>query len=203
MDVRPVDITDTDAVVAALDGADLLWLETPTNPLLGVADLPVLVGAAHDAGALVCLDATFSTPLVLRGLDHGVDVVMHSATKYLGGHSDLLMGVLVTRDAALDAALRARRDTHRRGARRARDVPGAARAAHAGGADGARPGQRRASSRAAWPPIPAVTRVRYPGLADDPGHERASRLQTASGRCWPSRSAAAPRRPSGSAGGCG
>ena len=97
MTVREVDVTDTDAVLAALPGANLLWLESPTNPMLGVADLPVLIEAAHEAGAIVCVDSTFNTPLIVRPLDFGADVVMHSATKYLAGHSDVLMGVLVTR----------------------------------------------------------------------------------------------------------
>ena len=110
MQVRPVDITDTAAVLAALPGADLLWLESVTNPMLGVADLPTLIAAAHEAGALACVDSTFSTPLVVRPLEHGADVVMHSATKYLSGHSDLLMGVLVTRDPELTAGLKLRRD---------------------------------------------------------------------------------------------
>jgi cystathionine gamma-synthase len=175
MEVRPVDLTDTDAVVAALDGATLLWLESPTNPLLGVADLPPLVSAAHEAGALVCMDSTFNTPLVVRPLDHGVDVVMHSATKYLSGHSDLLMGVLVTRDPDLGARLRARRDMT--GAvpgalecflalRGIRTLPLRMERAQATAGDLA----RRLATH------PAVTRVRYPGLPEDPGHERAARL---------------------------
>src|SRR5699024_1335015 len=79
--VRWVDVTDTDAVVAALSGAHLLWLESPTNPLLDVADVPGLTAAAHEAGALVAVDNTFATPLLQRPLDDGADVVVHSATK--------------------------------------------------------------------------------------------------------------------------
>jgi cystathionine gamma-synthase len=106
---RSVDLRDTETVISALDGADLLWLETVTNPLLDVPDLPALIAAAHDAGALVCVDATFSTPLLLRPLELGADVVMHSVTKYLSGHSDVLMGALVTSSPTLAAELHARR----------------------------------------------------------------------------------------------
>ncbi len=109
MTVREVDITDTAATVAALDGADLIWVESPTNPLLGIADLPVIVEAARPAGATVYVDSTLNTPLVVRPLDLGADVVMHAATKALAGHSDLLMGVLVTRSPERAEALRTRR----------------------------------------------------------------------------------------------
>lgn len=91
-----VDITDTDAVISALDGAALLWLEIPTNPLLAVADLDALVEAAQARGVLTVVDATLATPLGLRPLEHGADVVMHSATKWIAGHSDVLFGALVT-----------------------------------------------------------------------------------------------------------
>lgn len=90
------DVTDTAAVTAALEGADLLWLESPTNPLLDVADLPTLLAVARERGVLSAVDNTFATPLLQRPLELGADVVVHSATKYLAGHSDLLMGVTVT-----------------------------------------------------------------------------------------------------------
>ena len=96
--VRPVDIASTDEVVAALDGADLLWIETPTNPTLDVADLPALVAAARERGVRTVVDSTFATPLLQRPLEHGADVVMHSATKFIGGHSDLMLGVCITAD---------------------------------------------------------------------------------------------------------
>jgi cystathionine gamma-synthase len=109
MTVRRVDPTDTDSVISALDGADLLWLESVSNPLLDVPDLSTLLPAARAAGALACVDATFSTPLLLRALDLGADVVMHSVTKYLAGHSDVLMGALVTRSDELYDELHRRR----------------------------------------------------------------------------------------------
>ena len=154
MTVREVDVTDTAAVTAALPGADLLWLESPTNPLLGVVDLPPVIEAAHQAGALVCLDSTFNTPFVLRPLDHGVDVVMHSATKYLSGHSDLLMGALITRDPELYAELRARRGHDRGRSRRTRVVPGVARSTDRRVTDASRPGQTPRSSPVGWPTTP-------------------------------------------------
>jgi cystathionine gamma-synthase len=104
-----VDITDTDAVIAAADGAALVWLESPTNPALELADIPAIVRGAHAAGALVAVDNTFATPLLQRPLEHGADLVVHSVTKYLAGHSDLLMGAVVTGDAALAAKVTASR----------------------------------------------------------------------------------------------
>ena len=93
-----VDITDTDAVVKACDGASLVWIESPTNPALEVADIPAIRAAAHEAGAYVVVDNTFATPLLQRPLEDGVDLVVHSATKYLAGHSDVQMGAIVVRD---------------------------------------------------------------------------------------------------------
>jgi cystathionine gamma-synthase len=102
-----VDITDTDAVVKACDGAALVWLESPTNPALEIADIPTITAAAHKAGAYVVVDNTFATPLLQRPLE---DLVVHSATKYLAGHSDVQMGAIVTRDDELYAVLKGRRD---------------------------------------------------------------------------------------------
>lgn len=180
MAVRRVDIADTAAVLPALDGATLLWLETVTNPLLAVPDLPVLIEAAHAAGALVAVDATFSTPLNVRPLDLGADIVMHSVTKYLAGHSDVLIGSLATRSDELARVLDARRTIG--GA-----VPGALEAFLA--LRGVRTlavrferAQANAGDLAArLAGHPAVRRVRYPGLPDDPGHEVASRIHAGYG----------------------
>jgi cystathionine gamma-synthase len=103
---RLVDIADTAATLAACDGADLLWIETPTNPLLAVADLPALCAGA---GIAVAVDNTFATPLIQRPLTHGADIVVHSATKYLAGHSDVLLGAVVVRDPVRYEALAERR----------------------------------------------------------------------------------------------
>jgi cystathionine gamma-synthase len=103
--VRLVDVTDTEAVIAASQDADVLWLESPTNPLLGIADLPRLCGFARERGTLCVVDNTVATPLLQRPLELGADVVIHSATKAIGGHSDLLLGVAVAREAARAEAL--------------------------------------------------------------------------------------------------
>jgi len=105
-----VDLADTDAMVKACDGAALVWLESPTNPSLEIADIPTITAAAHEAGAYVAVDNTFATPLLQRPLEDGVDVVVHSATKYLAGHSDVLMGAIVTGDDELFRVLKGRRD---------------------------------------------------------------------------------------------
>src|SRR3954468_10525706 len=107
---RLVDIADTAAVVDACTDAALLWIESPTNPAMEVADIATLATAAHGAGAQVVVDNTFATPVLQQPLDLGADLVLHSATKYLAGHSDLLMGALVTRDDALHDILKGRRD---------------------------------------------------------------------------------------------
>jgi cystathionine gamma-synthase len=107
--VRTVDTADTAATLLALEGATLIWLELPTNPTLEVLDLPAITAAARAQGIRTVVDATVATPLGLRPLDHGADVVLHSATKWIAGHSDLLMGVLVTADGQLASELRTRR----------------------------------------------------------------------------------------------
>jgi cystathionine gamma-synthase len=94
--VRRVDISDTAAVIAALEGANLLWAESPTNPMLEVADLPRIFEAARAVGAIALCDNTFATPLFQRPLSMGADVVVHSVTKYLAGHSDVVLGATVT-----------------------------------------------------------------------------------------------------------
>ncbi|GAB48264.1 trans-sulfuration enzyme family protein [Mobilicoccus pelagius] len=96
--LREVDLTDVAAVEEALVGADLVWLESPGNPLMEVADLPRLLAAARAAGATSVVDNTFPTPILARPLTMGADVVLHSATKYLAGHSDVVLGILVTGD---------------------------------------------------------------------------------------------------------
>ena len=99
--VRRLDQADTGAWLDALQHCDLVWLESPENPLMTVADLPTICAAPRRAGTLVAVDSTFATPLNQQPLDYGADIVMHSATKFIGGHSDLLAGVLITRSAEL------------------------------------------------------------------------------------------------------
>ena len=100
--IELVDLSDTAAVDAALaqrsGRARLLWIETPTNPLLNIVDLERLAALGHNAGALVVCDNTFATPVCQRPFAFGVDLIVHSATKYLGGHSDVLSGVVAVRE---------------------------------------------------------------------------------------------------------
>ncbi len=103
--VRTVDLTDVAAAAAAVDGADLVWAETPTNPMLKVVDLAALAGRCAAAGAVLAVDSTFATPVLQRPLELGADVVVHSATKYLSGHADVLLGVAVAHDADVAARL--------------------------------------------------------------------------------------------------
>jgi cystathionine gamma-synthase len=101
LEVRFVDITKTDEVIAAMKGAALLWIESPTNPCLDIAELAVLIAAAKKQSIGVGVDNTFATPLVQKPLSMGADIVMHSVTKFLAGHSDVVLGSLSTEDPAL------------------------------------------------------------------------------------------------------
>lgn len=168
-----VDITDTDAAVAAARGADLVWLESPTNPLLEIADLRALCSAARDGGGLVAVDNTFATPLLQRPLSLGAHIAVHSATKFMGGHSDLLLGVAVASSPGLAERLHRRREV-------AGSVPGALETFLV--LRGLRTmwlrleqGQRSAGELARrLADHPAVTGVRYPGLPGHPGHALAA-----------------------------
>jgi len=107
LDWRAVDMTDADAVDKAIDGdAGIVLAETPTNPMLKVLDLAMLAERAHAAGALFVVDNTFASPYLQRPLEFGADAVVYSATKYLGGHSDLVMGAVTTSNVELAARLR-------------------------------------------------------------------------------------------------
>jgi len=180
LDPVAVDITDTEAAIAACDRADLLWIESPTNPLVGIADLEALARGASELGVVSVVDNTFATPLLQRPLDHGCDVVVHSATKLIGGHSDLLLGVAARRDQARAEALRAVR-------RRSGATPGGLEAWL--GLRGLRTlGVRLERAQATALGLaqrlhehPEVRRVFYPGLPDDPGHELAARQMSGFG----------------------
>ena len=172
---RTVDTTDHAAVEAALDGgAKLLWLETISNPTTAMADVAALAELAHARGVLVGVDNTFASPALANPLAHGADFVVHSTTKYVGGHSDLMGGAVV--GSAERDRCRPPRDGQRRRQRvPVGGVPGAAwpedpRAAHgaplverAGRLAGARGRARRRG-------------VRYPGLESHPQHELACRV---------------------------
>ena len=101
LEVRFVDITNTEEVIGAMKGAALLWMESPTNPCLDLADLPTLISAAKKLTIGVGVDNTFATPLVQQPLSMGADIVMHSVTKFLAGHSDVVLGSLSISDPAL------------------------------------------------------------------------------------------------------
>ena len=172
--VRLVDVADTEAVLAAAEGADLVWIESPTNPLIEVADLPA-IGAALRGQVRTVVDNTFATALVQRPLEHGFDVVVESGTKFVGGHSDLLLGALTVAPGAdeLFAALADVRHDH--GA-----VPGPMEAWLALRGVRTMPLRVRAAQDNAdvlahhLADHPSVLRVRYPGLPGDPGHARAA-----------------------------
>ncbi|WP_142058995.1 PLP-dependent aspartate aminotransferase family protein [Pseudarthrobacter sp. B4EP4b] len=179
IELRTVDIADTEAVKEALSPrgpatrpAAMLWLESPTNPMLGIADVPALAEAAHAAGAIVVTDNTFSTPLVQQPLLLGSDVVLHSVTKYLAGHSDVVLGALVTSNPDIRSALLHHRIIHGGIA-----GPFEAWLALRGLRTLALRIERSQASalvladRLAAHPL--IESLRFPGLPADPGHERA------------------------------
>jgi cystathionine gamma-synthase len=157
-----------------------IWVETPSNPLLGVADIAALAGVAHETGALLVVDNTFATPYLQQPLALGADVVVHSTTKYMGGHSDVVGGALVVSDDELGAEL-----TYHQNAMGAIAGPfdawlvlrGVKTLAvrmdrHCSNA------QRIAEALAAHPKVSAV---HYPGLPDDPGYEVAAKQMSGFG----------------------
>lgn len=168
---QAVDMADLDAVRAACaGGVALLWAETPSNPRMKVCDIAALAAIAREAGALLVCDNTFATPVLQQPLALGADVVMHSTTKYFGGHSDVLGGALVFR--AADALFE--RVAHRAHVTGATLAPFSAwltlrgcRSLAARMAMHCANARRVAEFLAAHP---AVERVNYPGLASHPGH---------------------------------
>jgi cystathionine gamma-synthase len=167
---------DLDRARAAIEPGrtTVVWCETPTNPLLGIADIAALAALAHDAGALLVVDNTFASPYLQQPLALGADVVVHSTTKYLGGHSDVVGGALVVRDPDLGERLAytqnaagavagpfdawlVLRGIKTLAVRMERHCANARRVAHL------------------LADHPAVTRVLWPGLPDHPGHDVAAR----------------------------
>jgi cystathionine gamma-synthase len=175
-------VSDVDAVRAAIRPGQtrLVWVETPTNPLLRIADIAALAALAHDSGALLVVDSTFASPALQQPLALGADVVVHSTTKYLGGHSDVVGGALVLADPELAATLAFHQN-----------------------AMGAVPGpwdcwlvlrgiktltvrmRQHCANAAAVVELlhghPAVSEVRWPGLPEHPGHEVAARQMSGYG----------------------
>ena len=173
--VQRVPVEDTDRWIRIGAEADLIWLESPSNPLLTVAELDVICKAPRKQGAILVVDNTFATPLNQLPLDLGATVSMQSATKFIGGHSDLLAGVVTTRDETLWQALKKTRVL-------AGATPGALEAYLA--VRGARTlvlryrrAQNNALILAQWLEThPRVSRVRYPGLPSHPTHAIAKRV---------------------------
>ncbi|MBO2436736.1 cystathionine gamma-synthase [Actinomadura nitritigenes] len=177
----PVPLGDAAAVRAAIrPETRLIWVETPTNPLLGIADIAMLAGIAHDAGALLAVDNTFASPYLQRPLELGADVVVHSTTKYMGGHSDVVGGALVVADGGLGERLAFHQN---------------AMGAVAGPFDawltlrgiktlGVRMDRHCSNAEKVVELLtrhPAVRQVLYPGLPDHPGHEVAAKQMRAFG----------------------
>jgi cystathionine gamma-synthase len=173
---RPVPVSNPDAVRAALADAPakVVWVESPTNPLLSIADISLLAQHAHQAGALLVVDNTFASPYLQQPLELGADVVVHSTTKYLGGHSDVVGGAVVMADPSLGERLAAvqnstgsaggpfdawltLRGIRTLGVRMDRHCANAARVADL------------------LVGHPAVSQVLYPGLETHPGHEVAAK----------------------------
>lgn len=171
----PVDLADHDALRAALrPTTKVVWCETPTNPLLGIADIAALAGVAHEVGARLVVDNTFASPYLQTPLALGADVVVHSTTKYVGGHSDVVGGALVTDDDTLSEQIAFVQNS-------TGSVPGPFDAwltlrgaktlavrmeRHCDNAE------RVAEMLSAHP---AVASVLYPGLPEHPGHEVAAK----------------------------
>jgi cystathionine beta-lyase/cystathionine gamma-synthase len=157
-----------------LDGASLLWVETPTNPLLNIVDLEAAAEAAHAAGAMLVVDNTFASPYLQRPLELGADIVVHSTTKYLGGHSDLVGGFAATNDPTVAERLRFLQNSL--GA-----VPGpfdswlVLRGLKTLAVRMRQHCENAHRVAAFLDAHPAVERVLYPGLPSHPGHEIAAR----------------------------
>jgi cystathionine gamma-synthase len=180
--LRVVDLSDPDAVRAAVAERPprILWVETPSNPLLRITDIAELVQVGHAAGSLVVVDNTFATPALQRPLALGADVVVHSTTKYLGGHSDVVGGALVLDDDALSEKI-----GFLQFAVGAVSGPLDAWLTTRGVKTLAVRMQRHSENAAAIAAFlegnERVARVYYPGLASHPGHEIAARQMSGFG----------------------
>ncbi|PCN49179.1 cystathionine gamma-synthase [Curtobacterium sp. 'Ferrero'] len=172
-----VDMSDVDRVRAALEGAPaktVLWVETPTNPLMKVADIALLAEVGHAAGALVVVDNTFASPYLQQPLSLGADAVVYSTTKYLGGHSDVVGGAVVLADEALAEGVAFLQF----GAGAISSPFDAFLTTRGIKTLAVRMERHSANAQAVAESLvgaPGVERVFYPGLADHPGHEVAAR----------------------------
>jgi cystathionine gamma-synthase len=175
LEYTPAALDDLDAVRAAIRPTTrMLWCETPTNPLLGLADISALAQLAHDGDALLVVDNTFASPYLQQPLPLGADVVVHSTTKYLGGHSDVVGGALVVADADLGERLAFHQNA-------IGGVPGpfdswlVLRGIKTLGVRMDRHCDNAARVVEMLTAHPAVGQVLYPGLPDHPGHEVAAK----------------------------
>ncbi|MFD0885796.1 cystathionine gamma-synthase [Streptosporangium algeriense] len=171
----PVPLGDLDAVASAMTPKTrIVWVETPTNPLLGIADIAALAELAHDNGALLVVDNTFASPYLQQPLTLGADIVVHSTTKYVGGHSDVVGGALVTADAELGARL-----AFNQNAMGAVAGPFDAWLTLRGLKTLAVRMERHCDNAERVADLllahPRVSSVLYPGLPDHPGHETAAK----------------------------
>ena len=170
-----VDLTDLDAVARAVrPNTRLIWIESPTNPLLDIVDLRAVAGIAREAGAITAVDNTFASPYCQNPIDEGIDLVVHSTTKYLSGHSDLMGGAVISRTPELAARI-ADRQYYLGAVPSAFDCWLLIRGMRT---LGVRMRQQMANAQAIAEWLqgrPEVTRVLYPGLPDHPGHDLARR----------------------------
>ena len=176
-----IDLSDMDALKEKLNSnTKMIWIETPTNPMMKITDIKAVANAVAGTDVLVCVDNTFATPMLQQPLAEGADVVMHSATKYLGGHSDVVMGCLMLNDDELDEKLRTLQNS-------------------CGGVTGPMDSflvlrgiktlhlrmQRHCENGKAVVDFlqghPKVEKVYWPGLEDHPGHDIASRQMSGYG----------------------
>ena len=171
----PVDLGDLDATRAALrPSTRMIWCETPTNPLLGIADIAGLAGVAHDAGATLVVDNTFASPYLQTPLALGADVVVHSTTKYVGGHSDVVGGALVTDNAELAERLAFQQNASGAVSGTFADFL-TLRGIKTLAVRMERHSDNAERVAAALLGHPGVSQVLYPGLPEHPGHEVAAK----------------------------
>jgi cystathionine beta-lyase/cystathionine gamma-synthase len=183
----PADLNDVDALRAAIrPSTRVVWCETPTNPLLNIADIALVAEIAHEAGALLVVDNTFASPYLQQPLTLGADVVVHSTTKYLGGHSDVVGGALIVgKGPSGDDADLAERLAYHQNAMGAVSGPLADWLVLRGIKTlGVRMDRHQANAARVAEFLlghPAVASVRYPGLPDHPGHDIAAKQMSGFG----------------------
>ncbi len=181
LSVTYVDPTDLDAFTAAVTpNTRMIWVESPTNPLLKVADLAAIAAIGKRAGALTVANSTFASPMIQRPLDLGFDSCVHSATKYLSGHSDIVAGVGGRARSGIGGPHPVSAKCDGRGPRSVPGLPRAARAEDARAPHGAPLGQCARRGSASGGP-PKLRRVIYPGLESHPQHALAARQMTGFG----------------------